>query len=75
MMPTIYKIFAKAVATRLTPSLNTHISPHQHGFIKGRSIYDNIITTMVAIDFAKLTHQKCILLQIDLDKAYDRIYW
>ena len=75
MMPVIYKIATKVVAFRLSPILDKVITPHQHGFIKGRSIYDNILVAMIGIDYAKLMHQECILLQLDLNKAYDRIGW
>ena len=75
MISFIYKIATKVVANRLSPILNKIITPHQHGFIKGRSIYDNILAAMIGIDYAKLTNQECILLQLDLDKAYDRIGW
>ena len=75
MTTVMYKIFAKVVANRLAPILNWILSPHQHGFIKGISIYDNILAAMVGIDYAQILRQECILFQLDLDKAYDRIGW
>ena len=48
MMTVMYQI----VANRLAPVLNRILTPHQHGFIKGRSIYDNILVAMVVIDYA-----------------------
>ena len=74
MMSVTYKITAKVIALRLTPALDRVITP-QHGFIKKRSIYDNILAAIVGIEYARCTKQECILLQIDLDKAYDRIEW
>ena len=62
------KIISKAIATRLTPILGSVVSQDQHGFIKGRSIYDNILAAKTGIDYIKLTKQECILLQLDLDK-------
>ena len=59
----------------MAPVLAKVISPHQHGFIKGRSIYDNILAAMIGMEYAKFKKQECILLQLDLDKAYDRITW
>ena len=61
MMPVIYKITPKVAAFRLSSVLDKVITPHQHGFIKGRSIYDNILGAMIGIDYAKLTNQECIL--------------
>ena len=75
MLTTIYKLLAKMIATRMSPMLNSIVSQHQHGFIKGRSIYDNILTTMVGMEYAQFTKQECVLLQLDPDKAYDRIIW
>ena len=75
MLTTIYKLLAKMIATRMSPILNSIVSQHQHRFIKGRSIYDNILTTMVGMEYGQFTKQECVLLQLDLDKAYDRITW
>ena len=50
------RIIAKVVASRLSPMLNKMLMPHQHGLIKGRSIYDNILAAMVGIDYAKISH-------------------
>ena len=75
MVLIIYNIAPKVVAFRLSPILDKVVTPHQHNFIKGKSIYDNILATMIGIDYAKLTHQECILLQLDLDKAYNRTGW
>ena len=75
MLTTIYKLMAKMIATRMTPILNNIVSPHQHGLIKGRSVYDNILTAMVGMEYAQFNKQECILLHLDLDKAYDRIGW
>ena len=76
MMPITYKTATKVVANRLSPIFNKIITPHQHGFIKGgKSIYDNILAAMIGIDYANLTNQECIVLQLDLDKAYDKIGW
>ena len=75
MMIVMYRIVAKVIANRLAPVLNQIPTPHQHGFIKGRSIYDNILAAMVGIDYAQLSMQEGLLLQLDLDKAYDCISW
>ena len=53
MMIVVYKIIAKVIATRLVPILNKILTPHQHGFIKGRSIYDNTLVAMVRMEYAE----------------------
>ena len=74
MLTTIYKLMAKMIRIRMTPILNSIVSLHQHRFIK-RSSYDNILTAMVGMRYAQFTKQEGILLQLDLDKAYDWITW
>ena len=75
MLTTIYKLLAKMIAMNMAPILNSIVSPHQHGFIKGRSVYDNILAAMVGMEYAQFTKQECIIIQLDLDKAYDWITW
>jgi len=74
-MSVIYKIVAKVMALRLVPFLQKHVTPHQHAFIKGRSIFDNILAALIGVEYAKLSKQQYVLLQLDLDKAYDRAHW
>ena len=75
IMLVIYKIAVKVVANMLSLILKSIMTPHYHGFVKGRSINDNILAAMIGIDYAKLTNQECFLLQLDLDKAYDKFGW
>ena len=53
MMLVAYNIRAKVLAKRVVPSLQRINMPHQHGFIKGRSIYGDIIATMIGIGYEK----------------------
>lgn len=43
LLPTFYKIIAKALAMRLQPNMDQWVEVEQRGFSKGRSIADNII--------------------------------
>lgn len=52
MMTMIYKIVAKVLANRLSLILDKVISPHQHGFIKGWSIFYNILTALIGMEYA-----------------------
>ena len=49
-------------------SLAEIMSPHQHDFIKGRSIYDNVLAAMMVMEYARFTRQECVLL-------HDRVSW
>ena len=73
MMRVMDKIVARVVADKFTLILNKVLNPHEHSFIKGRSIYDKSLVAMVGIDCAQMSRQECILLQLALDKAYDCI--
>ena len=74
-MTILYKIISKVITTILSPFLGKIVTPHQHKFIIGRSIYDNILSAMTDVHYAKFTSQECMLLQLNLDKSYNRIDW
>ncbi|GLJ49275.1 hypothetical protein SUGI_1041170 [Cryptomeria japonica] len=70
-----YKILAKILALRLQDILPKIISSTQTGFIKGRYILENVITSWEAMNWAKLSQQNCAMLLLDFEKAYDRVEW
>ena len=70
-----YKILAKALSLRLQPLLETLIHPTQTGFVKGRSILDNIFTFWEAVSIARLREEDMAILLLDFEKAYDRVDW
>jgi len=55
--------------------LNTLIRPNQTGFIKGRSIIDNIFLAFESMEWALESSQDIVLLLLDFEKAYDRVEW
>ena len=63
MMKYLFKTIANVIASRLLLILGNIVTPHSCRIIKGRSIYDNILATIIGIDYAKLTKKGCILLQ------------
>ena len=71
----IYKILAKTIARRLQPYLPELIHDSQTGFMKERSIFDNIILFWEMVAFAKLHKQDLAVLFLDFEKAYDRVDW
>ena len=70
-----YKILAKALSLRLQPMLETLIHPTQTGFVKERSILDNIFTFWEAVSLARLRGEDLAILLLDFEKAYDRVDW
>lgn len=71
----LYKILAKALALRIKLILPQLVKQEQFGFVHGRSIFDNILNVMGAIDYAREENFPLVVLNIDMDKAYDRIEW
>ena len=70
---TDYKIFTKAMATRFTEIAPTIIHQDQAGFIRGRSIYDQIEQAATTINYARLTASNGAIVALDQEKAYDKI--
>ncbi|XP_074278176.1 uncharacterized protein LOC141601772 [Silene latifolia] len=72
----IYKCISKLLCSKLSEVLPDVISDNQGGFVKGRSIVENIL---ICQDIVRLYNRKAIsprfLLKVDLKKAYDSISW
>lgn len=75
LLNTSYKIFAKALALRLKYLLPRLVGGEQFGFVHGRSIFENILNVAGAIDYACDTGMSAMMLNVDMDKAYDRVEW
>ena len=73
ILNTDYKILTKAIATRLTEIAPSVIHPDQAGFIRGRSIFDQIDQIATTIDYAKLKGINGAIVALDQEKAYDKI--
>ena len=70
-----YKIFSKVINNKLIPFLPKLIHYDQNGFIKGRSIGDNIRLIFDIIEYAKTKNVPGAVLSIDLYKAFDSLNW
>jgi len=70
------KIISKLLCIRLTPILPTLISPNQSGFVKDRSISENIMLAQEIIhQIKKPTIGSNVVIKLDMAKAYDRVSW
>ncbi|PKU80044.1 putative mitochondrial protein [Dendrobium catenatum] len=71
-----YKLISKVLVNRLSVLLPKLVSPNQMGFIKGRTIVDNIL---IAQEFCQdldiKTRGGNMILKLDIAKAYDNINW
>ena len=70
-----YKIASKAIASRLKFVLSDLIDHDQTGFLKGRSIAENICLINNVISCTHLKDIPGLLLFIDFEKAFDTIEW
>ena len=70
-----YKIFALAIAKRISPHLDSLLLKEQKGFIKGRYILDVIIAMWEGIEYVDELQLDMLFFKIDSDKAYNRVEW
>jgi exonuclease III len=70
-----YKIYAKAMASKLQQVLPTIISHDQGGCMKGRSTYTNIRSAIDIINYVNEKQLHGILTYIDFEKAFDTVSW
>ena len=73
LLNTDYKVFTKVIATRLTDVAPSIIHPDQAGFIRGRSIFDQIEQAATTINYARLKGLNGAIVALDQEKAYDKI--
>ena len=66
-------MLAKAIATRLTEVIPSVIHPDQAGFIRGRSIFDQIEQAATTVNYARLKGLNGAIVALDQEKAYDKI--
>ena len=67
--------FSKLLANRIVKFLDSIILVTQTGFIKGRFILENLVTSWEAMHWAKADNQNSSMILLDFEKAYDRIEW
>ncbi|XP_019240114.1 PREDICTED: uncharacterized protein LOC109220105 [Nicotiana attenuata] len=73
----INKIFSGVIHDRLVELLPNLISEEQAGFVKGRSIVENILLTQEIITDIRLRTKAGpnVVMKLDMTKAYDRLSW
>jgi hypothetical protein len=68
-----YKIFTKALSIRLSQSVGSIVHEDQAGFIRGRSIFNQVKLAKLIIPYAEATKKCGALVALDQEKAYDKI--
>lgn len=70
-----YKIYAKILANRLTPLMNTIVHSDQTGFISNRSSTSNLRRLFDILYTDRKIHNDLAILTLDAEKAFDQIEW
>lgn len=73
----VNKIFSRVVHERLAVLLPNIVSEEQAGFVKGRSIVENVLLTQEIITDIRLRTKAGpnVVIKLDMAKAYDRVSW
>ncbi|XP_075091545.1 uncharacterized protein LOC142171747 [Nicotiana tabacum] len=70
----INKVISRVLHDRLEKLLPALISPNQSRFMKGRSIFENILLTHERVTDIRLRDKIAnVMIKIDMTKAYDRV--
>ncbi len=69
----VYKIISKIIASKLKPLLPTLVSEEKNGYVEGRQILNNIIQADEVVHSLKSNKQACMIIKLDLEKAYDNL--
>lgn len=70
---TDYKVFMKVLAGRLQRMMKILVGPHQTCGIKGRTINTNVHVARSVLESCDVFGSKVAMLQLDLEKAFDRV--
>ena len=70
-----YKAITKLFAKRLSLFLPDLIHPDQKGFIKHRTIHENLLDVQAVMTACETEDTEAMLLLLDIQKAFDSIGW
>ena len=73
VLNTDYKIFTKAITTKLASVAPDIIHKDQAGFVQGRSIFDQVKLAKLMIDYGEMKEIRGAIVALDQEKAYDKI--
>ncbi|XP_060170694.1 uncharacterized protein LOC132601635 [Lycium barbarum] len=70
------KIFSRILHERMVKLLPELISPQQSGFVKGKSIVENILLVQEIVHDIRIRGKPAnVVIKLDMAKAYDRVSW
>lgn len=70
------KIFSRIIHERLKAVLSKIIFPVQAGFVKGRSIAENVLLVQeIVTEIRKRRKAPNLVIKLDMIKQYDKVDW
>jgi hypothetical protein len=73
LLNTDYKVFMKALTTKLARHIGHIVHEDHAGFIRGRSIHDQMRLAQLMVDFAEAEEVNGMIIALDQEKAYHKI--
>ena len=61
------------IVNQLKPIFSRSISKENFGLLDGRKIHEAIEVAQETLHSIKLSHKRCMVVKIDLSKAYEKI--
>lgn len=74
LLSTVYKLFERVLARRLTPVFEKHYPPEQAGFREGRSTCEQVVALNMHVGNGFQLGNKSGLVLLDLTAAYDTVW-
>jgi hypothetical protein len=68
-----FKVFAKAINTRLEGVCDRFLAPNQTAFVRGRYILESVVSAHEIIHAAIKNKEESLVLKLDYEKVYDRV--
>lgn len=75
LLGNFFKILSKTLAKRMEEVMGTIISVNQNAFVRGRQILDCSLIANECIDAWYKVNYLGVVVQIDMEKAYDHVHW
>jgi hypothetical protein len=75
MLNVSFKIFTKVMASRLESITCRITKPSQSAFLPGRYILEGVLVLHETLHELKRKKQNGLILKLDFEKAYDKVYW
>lgn len=71
----LQRIISKILASRIKGDLGALISLCQTTFVPARHLLGDVLAANEVLDLVTRTMKSCMLLNIDFEKAYDKVSW